>query len=64
MKESEYSVMIHLYFDIEDFNNIEDRQSALSPIIDMIGSPHVSVAIKIYGTDEKGKILKESIVFV
>jgi hypothetical protein len=66
MKEVEYTVMIHLYFDIEDFNNMddEDHKDALSPIIDMIGSPTVSVGIKMYGTDDKGAILKESIVLV
>jgi hypothetical protein len=30
----------------------------------MIGSPMVSVGIKMYGTDAKGVILKESIVLV
>jgi hypothetical protein len=66
MKESENTVMIHLYFDIEDFDSIEDEdhKSALSPIMDMVGFPHINVGIKIYGTDEKGKILKESIVLI
>jgi hypothetical protein len=66
MKETDFTVMIHLYFDIEDFNNMddEDHKDALSPIIDMIGSPMVSVGIKMYGTDAKGTILKESIVLV
>jgi hypothetical protein len=66
MKEIEHTVMIHLYFDIEDFDNMddEDHKDALSPIIDMVGSPTISVGIKIYGTDEKGKILKESIVLI
>jgi hypothetical protein len=66
MKDTENTVMIHLYFDIEDFDNIEDddHKSALGPIMDMVGSPKISVGIKIYGTDETGKILKESIVFI
>jgi hypothetical protein len=66
MTEIENTVMIHLYFDIEDFDNIDDadHKNAISPIIDMVGSPHISVGIKIYGIDEKGKILKESIVFI
>jgi hypothetical protein len=66
MKEPEYNVMIHLYFDIEDFENMddEDHKDALSPIVDMIGSPVISIGIKIYGTDEKGAILKESIVLM
>jgi hypothetical protein len=66
MTEIENTVMIHLYFDIEDFDNIDDKdhKSAVSPIIDMVGTPHISVGIKIYGTDEKGKILKEALVFI
>jgi hypothetical protein len=66
MKEVEHTVMIHLYFDIEDFDNMddEDHKDALSPIIDMVGSPVISVGIKIYGTDEQGKIIKESIVLI
>jgi hypothetical protein len=64
MKEKENSVMIHLYFDFEDFDNMEDLKSELSPIIDMIGSPHINVAIKIYATDKKGEILKESLILI
>jgi hypothetical protein len=42
----------------------EDHKDALSPIIDMIGTPSVSIGIKIYGTDDKGAIIKESIVLI
>jgi len=65
-KESESTLMIHLYFNIEEFDSmdVEDLKDALSPIIDMIGSPKVSLGIKIYGTDEKGEILKESMVLI
>ena len=66
IKESEYTLMIHLYFNIEEFDNmeVEDLKDALSPIIDMIGTPTVSLGIKIYGTDDKGEILKESMVLI
>jgi hypothetical protein len=43
---------------------VEDLKDALSPVIDMIGSPTVSLGIKIYGTDENGEILKESMVLI
>ena len=58
--------MIHLYFNIEEFDNMEaeDLKDDLNPIIDMIGVPTVSLGIKIYGTDEKGEILKESMVLI
>jgi len=43
---------------------IEDIKEALSPIIDMVGTPSISVGIKIYGTDDNGEILKESMVLI
>ncbi|MCX6254787.1 MAG: SiaC family regulatory phosphoprotein [Bacteroidia bacterium] len=66
IKDSEYTLMIHLYFNIEEFDNmeVEDLKDALSPIIDMIGTPTISIGIKIYGTDDKGEILKESMVLI
>jgi len=62
----EATLFIHLYFHIEEFDSmdIEDLKDALSPIIDMIGTPSVSLGIKIYGTDESGEILKESMVLI
>ena len=64
IKESESTLIIHLYFNIEEFDSMdaEDLKDALSPIIDIIGTPTTSLGIKIYGTDENGEILKESMV--
>ena len=66
MKQAENTLIIHLYFDIEEFDSmeIEDVKEALSPVLDMVGTPTVSLGIKIYGTDDKGEILKESMVLV
>ncbi|HLN19684.1 MAG TPA: SiaC family regulatory phosphoprotein [Bacteroidales bacterium] len=66
VKKSGFTLFIHLYFDIEDFDsmNQEDLKDALSPIMDMIGTPSISIGIKIYGTDKEGKILKEGIVLI
>jgi len=66
VKKSGYTLFIHLYFDIEDFDSMhqDDLKDALSPIIDMIGTPSICIGIKIYGTGEKGDILKESMVFI
>lgn len=62
----EYTLIIHLYFHIEEYDNMEteDLKDALSPIIDIIGTPSASLGIKIYGTDDDGEILKESIVLI
>jgi hypothetical protein len=66
VKKTGYTLMIHLYFDIEDFDTMyrDDLTEALSPIMEMIGQPSISIGIKLYGTDEKGEILKESTVFI
>jgi len=66
IKESEFTVIIHLYFNIEEFDAMEaeDLKDELSPIIDMIGITTVSLGIKIYGTDDDGHVLKESMVLI
>lgn len=66
IKEPERTLMIHLYFNIEEFDSmeVEDLKDALSPVIDMIGTPTVSLGIKIYGTDDNGEIIKESMVLI
>lgn len=57
---------IHLYFNVEEFDNMEteDIKDAISPVIDVLGGATISIGIKIYGTDEKGEIIKESMVLV
>jgi hypothetical protein len=61
-----FTLFIHLYFDIEEFDTMlqDDLKDAISPIMDMIGSPAVSLGIKIYGTDNRGSILRESTVLI
>lgn len=57
-------LFLHVYFSIEDFDDIEDIKDDLSPVIDVISNSKVSVGLKIYGTDEKSKIMKESMIFI
>lgn len=66
IKGFESTLMIHLYFNIEEFDEMEeeDLKDVLSPVIDMIGTPTASLGIKIYGTDDNGGILKESMVLI
>lgn len=66
MEDNECTLIIHLYFNIEDYDNMEadDLKDELHPIIHMIGNPTISVGIKIYGTDDNGEILKESMVLL
>jgi hypothetical protein len=66
IKNNEYTLIIHIYFSIEDFDtmNPDDLKDELHPIISMIGNPTVSLGIRIYGTDENGEIVKESMVLL
>ncbi len=64
ISKPECVLILHVYFSIEDFDDIDDIKDDLSPIIDVISSTTVSVGLKIYGTDESGKILKESMIFI
>lgn len=57
-------LILHIYFPIEDFDDIDDIKDDLSPVIDVISAATVSVGLKIYGTDEAGKVLKESMIFI
>ncbi len=57
-------LFLHIYFPIEDFDDIDDIKDDLSPVIDVISSATVSVGLKIYGTDENSKIIKESMIFI
>jgi len=64
MKNNEYTVIIHVYFSIEDFDSMDsdDLKDELHPLMHMIGTPEVNLAVKIYGTDEEGEVMKESMV--
>ena len=64
ISKPECVLFLHIYFPIEDFDDIDDIKDDLSPIIDVVGSAAVSVGLKIYGTDTSGKVLKESMIFI
>jgi hypothetical protein len=66
MSDPDNVLFIHLYFNIEDFDNMatEDLKDALSPVIDIVSTAIISIGVKIYGTDDKGDIIKESMVLI
>jgi hypothetical protein len=63
---NDYTLTIHLYFSIDEFDNmdVDDIKDELHPIIHMVGTHTVNLLIKLYGTDEDGSILKESMVLL
>lgn len=66
MENTENVLIVHLYFELEEFDGMdsEDIKDALSPVYDIISTSTISIGIKIYGTDEDGKIIKESMVLL
>jgi hypothetical protein len=66
MKDSENVLIIHLYFEVEEFDSLEqdDIEEALSPVLDIIATATISIGVKIYGTDENGEVIKESMVLL
>lgn len=62
----DYLLFIHLYFDLEDYDEMgtEDLKDALIPVVDVIASTTISIGVKIYGIDEKGEVVKESMVLI
>jgi hypothetical protein len=66
IKNPESVLLIHLYFDVEDYDNMdpEDIQETLSLVVDNISSTVISIGVKIYGTDDKGTIIKESMILI
>jgi hypothetical protein len=66
MENTENVLFIHLYFELEEFDNMgsEDIKDVLSPVLDIITTSTISIGIKIYGTDEDGRIIKESMVLL
>ena len=67
MKDNEYTLMIHLYFEIEEFDNmdVEDIKDELHPInpYDWNSQPSIS-ELKYMVLMKKETILKESMVFL
>jgi hypothetical protein len=64
INNQENILIIHLYFNIEDFEDMDDIQDEISPITDIISKASLSVGCVLYGTDDEGKVLKESRVFI
>jgi hypothetical protein len=67
INKPDYVLIVHLYLDVEDFDEIEkleDIKDAFVPIADIFHDTIPSVGIKLYGTDENGKIIKDTLVLI
>jgi hypothetical protein len=66
INKDDYVLIIHLYFDIEDFESmdLEELKNIVSLLVDNISEGKISIGVKTYGTDINGKIVKESTIFI
>lgn len=65
IENQERILFIHIYFNIEDFNSMDDVKDDIIQLSNvLINNETLSVGYKIYGTDDDGKILKESMLFI
>jgi len=67
IKIPEYVLIIHLYFPVEEFNELnefEDISDAFSPITDIFHDATTSISIKLYAKDDRGEIIKTRLVFI
>jgi hypothetical protein len=67
IKEPDYVLIIHLYLPVEEFDEmkeLEDIKDAFGPIADIFHGAIPSVGIKLYGSDDKGEIVRDTLVFI
>ena len=66
IKNKSCTLMIHIFIGIEEFENMQgdELKDELHPIIQLIDYTDISVGIKLYGTSEDGKIVKDIMVLI
>jgi hypothetical protein len=63
----DYVLIVNLYMSVEEFEDIEDFndiKDTFLPISNITQSQISCIGIKLFGTDDNGEILKETIVFM
>lgn len=67
INKPDFVLIIHLYLPIEDFDEIydfDDIIDAFIPVSYFDKTTVLSIGIKVYGTDNRGEIIKEKLVFI
>jgi len=67
INKPDFVLIIHLYLPIEDFDEIDDFDDitdAFIPVSKIDQNTVLSIGIKVYGTDNRGEITKEKLVFI
>ena len=58
--------VIHIYFDIEDFEEMDehDLSEVISPVTESLKDATVSMGIKVYGKNESDSVVKEKLILL
>jgi hypothetical protein len=67
ISEPDYVLIVHLYLPVEDFDDVkefEDIKDIFFPISDIFHGSSISIGIKLYGIDDKGDVIKDTLLFV
>jgi hypothetical protein len=64
INEDDHVLFIHIYFNIDDFNDMdmEEIKKTMGSLMNIVDDTTVSIGVKAYGTDENHKIVKESTI--
>lgn len=63
----DYVLIMHIYLPLEEYEEISefgDIKDAFSPLADIFHGAIPSIGIKLYGTDDKGEIIKDAFVYM
>jgi len=67
INDPDYALIAHLYLPIDEYEELiefDDIKDAFFPIADIVNGAIPSIGIKLYGTDDQGNIIKDSLVFI
>ncbi|HUX57921.1 MAG TPA: SiaC family regulatory phosphoprotein [Bacteroidales bacterium] len=67
INEPDYTLIVHLYLPIADYDEMDDFddiKDAFIPISNIEYGAIPCIGIKLYGTDDNGEIIKETLVFI
>jgi SiaC family regulatory phosphoprotein len=67
INKPDYVLIVHLYLpvdELDEMSDFEDIIDAFGPIEDIVRDAIFSIGIKLHGIDDKGEIIKETLVFI
>jgi len=62
----DYAIILHLYVPVEDYDEMNDFDDIKDAFLPMSNIDHskIGIGIRLYGIDDNGKVLKDTLVFI